>query len=168
MIINTKRCEKELFKMSTVQVTNKKEERKAISQYDNESDEQTPLTDRKQREEQTKQERKNSESDSVESLKEIPLTKIMNNNMLNNSLNSSKQATLNGRTNFDAETIQSNLHRNSESEKEMDVKESFKKKKLKKKKTKRTAAKKELPPVVVSKTRRPLPKLAAVNEETEP
>eukprot|EP00112_Aurelia_sp_Birch-Aquarium-sp1_P021339 Seg5719.1 transcript_id=Seg5719.1/GoldUCD/mRNA.D3Y31 product="hypothetical protein" protein_id=Seg5719.1/GoldUCD/D3Y31 len=157
--------------MSTVQVTKKKkEERKTIKsdQYDNESDEQTPLTDRKQKEEKIKQERRNSESDSVESLKEIPLTKLMNNNMVNSSLNSPKQVTSNGTANFDAETIQSNLHRNSESEKEMDVKESFKKKKIKKKRTKRTATKKELPPVVVSKTRRPLPKLAAVNEETEP
>eukprot|EP00795_Rhopilema_esculentum_P001638 gene1638-16104_t len=94
--------------------------------------------------------------DSIESLKEmneVPLKEIMNNNKNNE------------KTKTNEDNLPSNLMHNSESVKEKELKDNLKRKKSKRKKGKRTL-KKELPPVLV-KSKRPLPQLAAVDEENE-
>eukprot|EP00794_Sanderia_malayensis_P019239 gene19239-21167_t len=131
------------------------------------------------------------DSDSIESLKEASIPNHVNNNRNNNNntygcvLELEEQIDLNDKQNniihannertnavtshLDSEGMHCNLFRNSESEKEMDVKENLKKKKTKKKKVKKsTKIKKELPPVVITKTRRPLPQLPVLCEEAEP
>ena len=121
------------------------------------SEEETPLTVRKLSPEGCNNRQDGDERrDSIESLKEmneVPLKEIMNNNKNNEKT----------RTNED--NLPSNLMHNSESVKEKELKDNLKRKKSKRKKGKRTL-KKELPPVLV-KSKRPLPQLAAVDEENE-
>lgn len=109
-------------------------------------------------------ERENSSS--VESLKEIEGNKLGNKGLNNNNKQKSNGWMVKRiEDHRDWEKCESNLLPNSESEKEMEVKDSYKKRKSKKKKVKRRLAK-DLPPVLVP-TKRPLPKLAAVDEEIE-
>lgn len=102
---------------------------------------------------------------SIESLYEIKESKLRNIVGNNNQLKSNGEVMRESLIHNEQENVESNLLRNSESEKEIDIKEKYKKKKIKKRKVKRRLSK-ELPPVLV-KPKRPLPKLAAVDEEIE-
>ncbi len=171
MVTISTKNEQEAVKMTRVQITQSTMNATSISLDESESEE-TPLTDRRKiKPAKSLLDEETVDSDSVESLKELTNSENLNNNksssILNNSLKPSEENSVNEIScKTDPELTENNLFRNSESEKEMDVKENFKKKKSRKKKIKKSA-KKELPPIV-TKIRRPLPQLSVVCEETEP
>ena len=158
--INTRKTTKTTVNRKALEKNGGENKSLELKKYSKERGEETPPFYRKETFDAERE-----ESDSVESLKEIGENKRTKKKALNNNRPKLNVEILkeNG-LNREEGSVRSNIVRNSESEKEMEVKDSFKKKKRKKKVKRRL--KKDLPPVLV-KSKRPLPQLDAVDEEVE-
>ena len=108
----------------------------------------------------------NQTSGSIESLREIEEDGKIDGPSVNNNSKRTAETVIETLLISEQYSFQPNLLRRSESEKEMEVKDSSKRKKDRKKKGVKRNLRKDLPPILIT-SKRSLPKLAAVDESVE-